>query len=858
MSSRQTCLTRGLSNLHDEAVKRSRCNLVASRGHSDLAEALRPTKSLQEVLPSPAMMAQGRLLCIQNHLAMVCDSLWAINSMMIIPKMRVLYNMYLQSKKLDGVLDVPIEFADWETDVAASVTDAGELLGRILDWEASLHRYIVGNPQQVHFRHVILVELKEMLCCLNSLVLRGSAMGLRRDPMSSMNPLREDYSIVLNNEVVGRQEDIEKLIVIFQQYQPVPSNNNGNDSDPFVIVIVGKEGVGKATLARMIYHHTWVCKQFHHRIWVDVPRLSPFKIVNIIRKEFARSINNEEYCDLHRELPLHAFWEYINEQLDGRRYLLVLHFEYLASLTQQEWNELKNILLPVGGPGSGVLIINRSSTQSVSDMGFLHTVKNIRTYCLNPLSEDAWLELFKRHAATTIPSKQDKSEIDELIPFTKQHFQNLIHQPLLAKIVGWLNHDVQTTFPSPLPAALEEFYMLRNLQLVNIRVLQYRILLSGIQNEYNAILRVLTTEYLIPTEMAGLGWIESHYTTQEVLEFMIPRMVYYLRTKVPKDSTTIPRCCRYLRLEINPRATLFRLPIVPIEVSRKLISLILQEDETATQEYDEEEITLQAYKKRRMKAATAILKFLNNMLVRLVHLRILIVETSIIQTLPNEVSMLVNLRYLHLSKLKMELLPKSLFDLHNLRVLSLICCKKLQKIPERIYKLEKLEVLSLAYCTKLQQLPKSITRLQNLLQLDMEGCCWLRKLPEDLFRFKSLRVLHVTGCASLSQIPLGIEQLFGLRSLVVILAGVDGCFGLAELQALTNLQQLTLQNLERVKETQTEMLMGQQRLRILSLRWGGEEANDSSESATPLQLRSDSSISGGVLHYHHLVNFPVS
>ncbi|XP_042396735.1 disease resistance protein RGA2-like [Zingiber officinale] len=748
---------------------------------------------------------------------MVCDSLWAINSMIIIPKMGVLYNMHLQFKKLDRLLDVPVEFADWEIDVAATLTDVGELLGRILDWEASLH-----------FRHVILVELKEMLCCLNSLVLRGSAMGLRRDPMSSMNPLREDYSIVLKDEVVGREEDLEKLIEIFQQHQPVPSNNNDNDNNPFVIVIVGKEGVGKATLARMIYHHTWVCQQFHHRIWVDVPRLSPFKIVNIIRKEFARSINNEEYCDLHRELPLQALWESINEQFDGRRYLLVLHFEYLASLTQQEWNELKNILLCVGGPGSGVLIINRSSTQSISDMGFLHTVKNIRTYCLNPLSEDAWLDLFKRHAATTIPSKQDKSEIDELIPFAKQHFQNLIHQPLLAKIVGWLNHDVQTTFPSPLPAAPEDFYMFSNVRLVNIRVLQYRALLSNIQNKYNVILNVLTTEYLMPAEMAELGWIERHRTTQELLEFMIPRMVSYLCMKVPKDSTTIPRCCRYLRLEINPRATLFRLPIVPIEVSRKLISLILQEDETATQE-DEEEITVQVYKKRRMKSATAILKFLNNMLVRLVHLRMLIVETSIIQSLPNEVSMLVNLRYLHLSKLKMELLPKSLFDLQNLRVLSLICCKKLQKIPERIYKLEKLEVLSLAYCTKLQQLPKSITRLQNLLQLDMEGCCWLKKLPEDLFRFKSLRILHVTGCASLSQIPLGIEQLFGLISLVVILAGDDGGFGLAQLQALTNLQRLILQNLERVEETQTEMLMGQQRLRNLSLHWGGEEANDSSE-----------------------------
>ncbi|KAG6484243.1 hypothetical protein ZIOFF_061038 [Zingiber officinale] len=328
---------------------------------------------LLQVLPSPGMIAQGHLLCIQNHLAMVCDSLWTINSMIVIPEMGMLYNNCLKFYSIfDPELDVPAEFEDWERDVAAAVIDVGELLSRIMDWEASLHRSIVGNTQQVNFRHVILVELKEMLCHLNSLVLRGSAMGLRRDPMDSMNPLREDYSIVLKNEVVGREEDLEKLVAIFEQ-QLVSSNNNGDDNNPFVIVIDGKPGVGKTTLAHMIYHHTWVRQQFHHRIWVDLPLVSTFKMITIIGNEFVRSINKEEYCDqkLHLDLPLPAMWEYINEQLCGSRYLLVLHCENLVSLMQSgEWNELKNILLRVGGPGSGVLIIYKSSTKSVVRHGF--------------------------------------------------------------------------------------------------------------------------------------------------------------------------------------------------------------------------------------------------------------------------------------------------------------------------------------------------------------------------------------------------------------------------------------------------------------------------------------------------------
>ncbi|KAG6484240.1 hypothetical protein ZIOFF_061035 [Zingiber officinale] len=776
---------------------------------------------LLQVLPSSSMMAQGRLLCIQNHLAMVCDSLWAINSMIVIPEMRVVYNEYFPSVEM---LDVPVEFEDWETDVAAAVIDVGELLSRIMDWEASLHRSIVGNTQQVNFRHVILVELKEMLCNLNSLVLRGSSMGLPRDPMGSMNPLREDYSIVLKNEVVGREEDLEKIITILEQ-QLVSSNNNGDDNNPFVIVIVGK-GVGKTTLAHMIYHHTWVRQQFHHRIWVDLPLFSTFKMINIIGDEFVRSINKEKYCDkkLHLDLSLPAIWEFINEQLCGSRYLLVLHCENLTTLMQPEWNELKNILLLVGSPGSGVLIIYKTSTQLESDMGFLNGTNDIITYCLNPLSLDARVELFKRHA------KQDKSKKDAWI------FRNYFpSQTFGAKVFGSLIHNIPIPFVADV---LNDIYMIMNFPFVVIRLHQYHHLLD-VENDYDVILHMLTAEYLIPTEGIERGWTQLYarylrYINKTVLALLFSRMVY-LHMKVPEDSTIIPRYCRYLCLKINHRAIPFRLPTMPVEMSNKLITLILREHEEATQE-DVEEITLEVYKKRRMKATTAISKFLNKMSVRLVHLRILVVETGMIQRLPNEVSKLINLRYLHLSKLKMELLPKSLFDLPNLRILSLLHCQKLQKIPERIHQLKKLQILKLAYCTKLQQLPKSITRLKNLEVIDVEGCCWLSKLPDDLLSFKSLRILNVTRCASLSQIPRGIEQSIDLRKLSGIFVDVDGGFVLAQLQTLTNLQEIRLRNLERAEKTQTEVLMGQQSLRDLSLHWGGEEANESSESATPLQV----------------------
>ncbi|KAG6517957.1 hypothetical protein ZIOFF_021357 [Zingiber officinale] len=56
------------------------------------------------------------------------------------------------------------------------------------------------------------------------------------------------------------------------------------------------------------------------------------------------------------------------------------------------------------------------------------------------------------------------------------------------------------------------------------------------------------------------------------------------------------------------------------------------------------------------------------------------------------------------------------------------------------------------------------------------------------------------------------------------------------LSRILDWKELRLRKLEQAKETQTEVLMGQQRLRNLSLHWGGEEANESSESAIPLHV----------------------
>ncbi|URD73587.1 resistance protein, partial [Musa troglodytarum] len=237
-----------------------------------MALALDLDRVLLHILPMPAMMAQGRLLGMPNHMEMIRDHLWAINGTILDAQLRALKEPELE---------------EWATDVDAAIVDVDDLLGRILDWHprggavaASNHLSHSICSIRVASREAILSELKEMVRRLNYLVRRGSLLGLSKEIMESVDPRQEEeYSAVLREEVVGYNEDVEKIINILRQQQ-------FGDCVEWLLI---DGGDGRTTFARLIYHHSWVHDHFQHRIWVDVPNIASLDPMWIMR-EFTRSI----------------------------------------------------------------------------------------------------------------------------------------------------------------------------------------------------------------------------------------------------------------------------------------------------------------------------------------------------------------------------------------------------------------------------------------------------------------------------------------------------------------------------------------------------------------------------------------
>ncbi|CAL9083848.1 unnamed protein product [Musa textilis] len=744
---------------------------------------------LLDLLPSSDMTERCRELGIQHRLEKIIPDLWAINAVIRDATMRA------------GTQPDP-DVEMWMAEAGAAIADVQNLLDRILEWTG--RATAPSNPSlrsflsiRVAFRLSILQELKETGLRLKELVRRGSALDLRKEMLDAMDPCDEEYSYVLGDEVVGRDEDRDNIVEILQQKQ---SSGNG---EPFVIVI-HDEGLwsGKTTLARTIYHHPWVRQHFHHRIWVDASIDFSFDQVSIGR-EFARSITGDSCNHLQSH---QALWLLVNERLGQRRYLLILNDTYYDTdegLTdtyndaeeglKDKWDQLKHNLLHVGGIGSTVIITTKNTTVDswpIDDV-FYKDVFGSRDYLLDGLSEDVWIKLFMRDAL--IGSQQDKANacsINFLLQFAEQQHKARNGSPLLAKMLGSMFRNTEvsrwqegaddlSSYSNNMLDQDVAFMNLQNLSTKPARLRLYDSLCDVGWFDYfkEDYMHMMIAEDLMPQQSFDA---ENVYRLVHKLGLDCATTDYYLRTSIGQDSIRIPeQCCHLCLLVESDDASTFPTAL-SARVTKRLRTLILQTEEYMVEEGEKCQIT-----------EIPIAMFTN-----LVHLRILHLSHCRIQQLPDMVGKLFSLRYLNLSYTEIQSLPKYFSNLQNLKILKLAHCEKLEKLPESIHQLKKLFILKLAYCQKLQMLPESIVALTNLQELDVEGCQWLVKLPEGLDSMKKLTMLNVDKCVSLTRLPHGIGQLTNLQKLSVH-ATVDGLASvILELQSLANLKELCMKKLD--------------------------------------------------------------
>ncbi|XP_041025472.1 putative disease resistance protein RGA3 [Juglans microcarpa x Juglans regia] len=223
-------------------------------------------------------------------------------------------------------------------------------------------------------------QVKKMLALLDKTSGESSSLNLRkgaheRESESSAS-FRETDSHVTESKVYGRMEDKAKIIELLS-----PNCNRENTREVSIIAIVGIGGLGKTTLAKLVYNDVDLMGCLDMKMWVHVS--DDFDVKKLIIATI-ESATNKTYQFTNKDV-LQCL---LRESICGKRYLLVL--DDVWNEDQIKWESFVNYLRN-GVEGCKIIVTTRS--ENVASL-----VGTVSSYHLQGLPEDDCWALLKEQA----------------------------------------------------------------------------------------------------------------------------------------------------------------------------------------------------------------------------------------------------------------------------------------------------------------------------------------------------------------------------------------------------------------------------------------------------------------------------
>ncbi|XVF22903.1 hypothetical protein REPUB_Repub12eG0210800 [Reevesia pubescens] len=499
-------------------------------------------------------------------------------------------------------------------------------------------------------------------------------------------------SLVDESRVYGRERDKDAIISLLMDGGEMGRGEFG------VVPIVGMGGVGKTTLAQLVYNDVKIQTSFEVRAWVCVSE--EFDVLRV-----TKTLLHAVGSDIVQLEDLNLLQVQLKEKLLGRKFLIILDDIWNENYLQ--WDVLCRPFA-AGATGSKILVTTRNKRVAA-------ILANREAYHLKELSNDDCLSLFTWHALRA---------------------RNFDEHPNLKVVVKTLGGLLRTKVNQN---EWEEILMSKIWDLPEERsgiipalTLSYHHLPCYLKRCF-AYCAIFPKDYEFDKNELVLFWMAEGFLQQPKGKTQMEDVGFeYFKELLSRSffQQSNSKETRFVMHDlINDLAQ---------SVSKELCSNFEDMDMLKSEkirhlsftrkQYDITKRFEILYQMKNLRTLTALPTcmppwaaccylsgdVLQNMVPRLRYLRVLSLSGYYISELPNSIRHLKHLRYLNLSRSRIKQLPQSVGSLLNLQTLILQGCKELTKLPQDIKNLVNLRVLDLTDTSNLQEMPVQIGSLKNL------------------------------------------------------------------------------------------------------------------------------------------------
>jgi hypothetical protein len=590
------------------------------------------------------------------------------------------------SYDMDDVLD------EWGTAIAKSQSKVNQHPRKNTRKVCSFMIFSCFHFRKVGLRRDIALKIKELNERIDGIAIEKNRFHFKSsEVVIKQHDHRRTVSFIDAAEVKGRETDKGRVRnMLLSESSQGPALRT--------ISLVGMGGIGKTTLAQLVYNDHEVETHFDKRIWVCVS--DPFdetKIAKAILEALKGSASNL--------IELQTLLENIQPLIRGKKFLLVLDDVWNEDSTK--WEKLRNSLKCGCLPGSSILVTTRNRNVA-NCMGSSSTdILELRL-----LSIDECWSLFSQLAFFDKNSR----EYDNLEDIGREIAAKCKGLPLAAKTLGSLLR---------LKRSRAEWESVLNSHVWEIKEAECNLLaplwlsyhdLPSEMRQCFSYCAVFPKDFRFQRDTLIKLWMaqgflretqnkEMEVMGRECFEALAARSFLQDFEKDEGDGSIY--ACKMHDMVHDFAQNLTKNECFSVDIDGVSESKIdsfsrdARHSMVVFRKYDTDPLpaTIHSFKKlhslivdgRRPSLMDATLP---KLIANLSCLRTLKLSGCGIEEVPSNIGKLIHLRHVDLSKNEIRELPEEMCELYNMLTLDVSDCKKLERLPDNIGRLVKLRHLS--------------------------------------------------------------------------------------------------------------------------------------------------------------------